>query len=388
MAALLAPILGVIAPKGLAPLIFVLGAWGWIVGWRGVRDAIRRRPRGVLVIALAILVIDLWALVSVAWTPAPADALQSWVNITGVALALPPLLLAPTDEAVRRALITGVVLALLAMLAMLAADYAVLRWVYDLQGKDFDPTTTNRRLVVVLLTVWPAVWVLARRGKRAMALGLLAAGLLTVMAGVSNSAQLAVVVALVAALMGLAWPRGASIGLAAVVAVGVLSAPMTVPAFLAPADYERRLGDRYYSGLHRLYIWEFAAQRIADRPVAGWGYDASPQVPGGDEKLPHGGDRMNMHPHNGSLQVWLELGGPGAAAWALLLATLAWSVGRLPGRVAPALVLGQLAGALVIVHLSFGLWQTAWLAALGFAAVLTMAVARSEVRQLDETGSQ
>lgn len=376
MAALLAPIVGVLAPKGLAPLIFVLGAWGWVVGWRAMLE---RPPRLLLAVAGIVLLLDLWALVTLAWTPAPADALLSWVNLTAVALALPPLLRAPVDETTRRALVLGFVAALLLMLAQRVFDYAAMRGVYEVLGKAFEKTDTNRRLVNLFLFAWPAALLLVQRGKAWLAVAALLATVLAVFAGVSNSAQIAAVVAPMVALAGFAWPRAVPAALAAVAVLGVLTAPLAVPALLAPARFESKLEDRYYSSLHRLYIWEFASQRIADRPVAGWGHDASRQLPGGDEKLPHGGNRMNMHPHNGTLQVWLEHGGVGAVLWAALLAAVAWSLRRLPGRWAPALATGQLVAALFIVHLSFGLWQTAWLAALGLAAVATRAA--SEMRQ-------
>jgi O-antigen ligase len=381
MAMLLAPVVGVLAPKGLAPLIFALGAWGWLTAWRAV---LARPPLLLLAIAGIVALLDLWALASLAWTPAPADALLSWINVTAVALALPPLLRAPVDRTARRALVIGVVAALLLMLAQRAVDYAALRWAFEFLGKDFEKTETNRRLVNLLLLAWPAALLLARHGKAWLAAGALLATVLAVLAGVSNSAQLAAVAAVPAALAGFALPRAVPPALAAVAVLGVLAAPVAVPALLAPARFEGTVEDRYYSSLHRLYIWEFASQRIAERPLAGWGYDAAPQIPGGDAKLPHGGNRMNMHPHNGTLQVWLELGGIGAVLWAALLVAIAWSLRCLRGRWAPALAAGQLVAALLVVHLSFGIWQTAWLAALGLAAV-AMRVA-SEVRQRDQPG--
>jgi O-antigen ligase len=376
MAALLAPLVGVLAPKGLAPLIFALGLWGWIVGWRAV---VARPPRLLLAIAALVALLDLWALVTLIWTPSLTEAALSWINVTAVALALPPLLRLPVDETARRALVIGAVLALPAMIGQMLFDYAALRWAVEAQGKDFEKTLASRGLINLMLFAWPAALVLVDRGKWWLAVGLLLAAVIAVFAGVSNSAQLAAVGSVLAAVAAFALPRAIPTALAAVVAIGILTAPVTVPAVLAPANYASVLEDRYYSSLHRLYIWEFASQRIHDRAVAGWGHDASPHIPGGDAKLPHGGNYINMHPHNGSLQVWLEHGGIGAVLWAALLGMVAWSLRRLRGRWPAALATGQLVAALVIVHLSFGIWQTAWLAMLGFAAV-TMRVGATHLK--------
>ena len=371
MAALLAPLIGVIAPRGLAPLIFVLGLWAWIVGWRAVVD---RPPRLAIAAAVAAGLFDVWALVTLLWTPDLPEAAVSWLNVTGVILALPPLLRLPVDETTRRALVIGGVLALPAMIGQMLFDYAALRWAIEAQGDQFEKTESNRGLINLMLFAWPAALILLDRGKRWLALGLLLAAFIAVFAGVSNSAQLAVAVSVLAAALAFALPRAVPTALAAVAVIGVLSAPFVVPVALAPATYQSRLEDRYYSSLHRLYIWEFVSQRIHERALTGWGHDSSPQIPGGDEKLPHGGNYINVHPHNGSLQVWLEEGAVGAVLWAALMGMAAWRLRRLPGRWAPALATGQLVAALVIVHLSFGIWQTQWLAMLGFADV-TMRIA-------------
>lgn len=371
MVGLLAPLVGVIAPRGLAPLIFFLGLWGWIVGWRAVMATPSRLLRAA---AFAAVALDLWALATLLWTPAPTEAFRSWLNVTGVVLALPPLLRLEVDETARRALAIGAVLAAPAMIGQMLFDYAALRWAIEAQGYHFEKTESNRGLVNLLLFAWPGALILVDRGKHWLALGLLLAASMAVWAGVSNSAQFAVGISLLLAAAAYALPRAIPTALAVIAVVGVLAAPIVVPVALAPARYTSMLEDRYYSSLHRLYIWEFVSHRIHDRALAGWGHDSSPHIPGGNEKLPHGGNHINMHPHNGTLQVWLEEGGIGAVLWAALMGMAAWSLRRLLGRWAPALATGQLVAALVIVHLSFGIWQTQWLAMLGFAAV-TMRIA-------------
>jgi len=141
---------------------------------------------------------------------------------------------------------------------------------------------------------------------------------------------------------------------------------------------------------HRTKIWEFSAKRIAERPIFGWGIDASRRIPGGGTRLdinrdlrfkdpnyPQVLDRrfrevmiaMPLHPHNAALQVWLELGLIGAVLFAALCAFIpvtcqraAWS------RRSMAAALATFTAAYVIAMLSFSLWQSRWHAMLWLVA--------------------
>jgi hypothetical protein len=71
--------------------------------------------------------------------------------------------------------------------------------------------------------------------------------------------------------------------------------------------------------------------------------------------------------------MWLELGLPGAAAFAALALIGLAAAGRLPAwpRAAAA---AALAAALGVASLSFGIWQNWWLATLALAAAITTAL--------------
>jgi O-antigen ligase len=83
---------------------------------------------------------------------------------------------------------------------------------------------------------------------------------------------------------------------------------------------------------------------------------------------------LPLHPHNGALQVWLELGGIGA----LIAAALAWSLGGAAARSrCPPAAAGALASAAVTAMLSFGAWQAWWIAAMLLAAAVCAGLERS-----------
>src|SRR5260370_12170289 len=49
---------------------------------------------------------------------------------------------------------------------------------------------------------------------------------------------------------------------------------------------------------HRLLIWSFAGDRIAERPLTGWVFEASPAIPRGAEPITPGGTWVPFSPHN------------------------------------------------------------------------------------------
>jgi O-antigen ligase len=157
----------------------------------------------------------------------------------------------------------------------------------------------------------------------------------------------------------------------------VLTAPLTLPS-LADHPFVREHAEAFKNSFgHRLYIWDFAGKRIAERPLLGWGLDAARAIPGGRDEIKPGRQLMPLHPHDAALQVWLELGLPGAALAAALLfwlwcrlATAAWP------RLYAAACGGSLTAAGAVLSAGGGVWQEWWLATLAFAAFAILAMAR------------
>ncbi|MDH3236156.1 MAG: O-antigen ligase family protein, partial [Alphaproteobacteria bacterium] len=198
----------------------------------------------------------------------------------------------------------------------------------------------------------------------------------------ATAAALALSVGAIACAAFIALPRRAVGVLAALAAVWVLTAPLTMKGVTAAAENTRvDQGALKDSATHRLAIWRFTSSKILERPLLGYGLRAGRKVPGGDQMvmLPQGGrlaERrvFSMHPHNGPLEWWLELGLPGAALGALVVFLLFRWPQRIADRATRALVVGQLVTAFGIFNLSFGAWQVWWLVALILAALVTMIV--------------
>ena len=129
---------------------------------------------------------------------------------------------------------------------------------------------------------------------------------------------------------------------------------------------------------HRLLIWSFTGEHIAERPLLGWGLDSSRAIPGGNSEIRPGQNWLSLHPHDAALQVWLELGMPGAVLFALLLG---WFWLRLDRLAAPRLYVaaagGGLTATLAPLFAAYGVWQEWWLGTLALALFLGLTLARA-----------
>ena len=365
--------LGVIAPKGLVPLLFVVALWLLLrrlrlgQGWRPFTD----------VTAIAAAVLAAWALVSALWALDGTAALSTFAKLAGVSLSVLILLDGLKDlgdgdgRALGWALVGAFAFAVLLLGGESLSGLAGHKWlVWQGRRDEFDLTGLNRAEALLLLSAWPTALILWRRGRRVVALAAVALAAAVILHGVSNSNQAALLLALpIAALACWAGPWLQRL-LAVLVVIGMLAAPLLPATLLAPERLAGYFDETHYSGLHRLHIWHFASQRIAEAPVLGWGMDAARRIPGGGRKLAGGGNVMSVHPHNAGLQIWLELGGIGAVLWAALLAGLWLRVASLPEPSTRAAATGLLLSGLVVANLSFGIWQTWWLAALGLSGVI------------------
>jgi hypothetical protein len=143
---------------------------------------------------------------------------------------------------------------------------------------------------------------------------------------------------------------------------------------------------------HRLLIWSFVGDRIAEGPLAGWGFDASRAMPGGKDLIRPGQTWMPLHPHDAPLQLWLELGVPGAVLFALIVALVWFALADIDWpRLFAAAAGASLMAALVVSFASYGIWEEWWLDTLWFFlfAIIVMArAARPTVMPTDHVGPQ
>src|SRR5262249_13771314 len=132
-------------------------------------------------------------------------------------------------------------------------------------------TRFDRGATVLALVIWAAVSTPILRDRRAQAV-LLALGTLAVTLTLrSRSPMRGVLVGLAVWPVGYWLPRVA----AGAMAAGILAAAFAFPALPLSMDVVARLHQSVpqfdNSMIHRFAIWHFAIDRIAERPLLGWG---------------------------------------------------------------------------------------------------------------------
>jgi exopolysaccharide production protein ExoQ len=365
------PVVGVLAPNGLAVVLAVAAAGIALCDPEARRFA--GVPRAILAIFVALLAL---ALASCSWAPDPLEALDGIARLAAAGLAgLAVLskarrLTAEGNRQLQLALLGGFVAGLAILLVEMASRLAMQPqnslFVHMFGAPAAFDAYLNRSKTVLALLL-PLVLAVAWRSAGPLAAAALAACCaVAFVAGESLTAALALATALAgAAAFGLAGPRIAAVALAGI----VLAAPLATALPALDTLAQRR--DITMSIYHRASIWQFVGTRIADKPVLGWGMHASRTMPGGHDTIGGTAELIPLHPHNAPLQIWLELGGVGAALMAALFGFLAISCNGPPLRRA---VLGAtLVTAIAIASLSYGLWQGWWFATLWLLAALAAA---------------
>jgi O-antigen ligase len=359
-AAALTPLFAWLAPLGFAPLLGLTG----LMCLPALRIGAREVPLAVLLGGAVV-----WAAVSAFWSPyKPGEPQDS--AVFKLLLQLP--LYWAAWQAARRA-DPGLRRLALRIFAWGLAAYGLLLVVEAFTGAGIyqalrdavnDPIRPDlaRKNVAqgsfVLALLWP---VAAAGGARAgapawLALPMAAGTALLAQRFLSDAPVMAVGLAVAVSGLVWVWPRSAPKALALVASGLVLVMPLAILVVHTlglgqhlPTSWEQRVG-----------YWTYAMERIAEHPWRGWGLDASRAF------SPH----IQLHPHDGALQVWLELGVLGAAA-----AALAWAFAfRRLARHARSLVAAATAGSAAVYFffgmVSFGVWQEWWLALAALVAVI------------------
>ena len=390
VAALLAPTIGVFAPLLIAPLALI-ALLGLLAQRALSRSANAHSDKILITIVCALLG---WAAISLLWTVNEKDAIAKYVMVMGfgllsaAALVFGPSLIKHERHALRRFVLIGVAAGFAFSFFEMATSGAISQGVLGkIAFKDSTITLFNRTSSVLFLFVWPAVAVLWR-SSRLVALGLIVIGFVAAYMLPSASALIGYSIGVAFFFISLPAPKRASLFLALSIAFVILTAPFLpkVAPILDPATVRESSNSNNASYLHRLDIWDFTIRKIEERPLTGWGFNASRAIPGADEhyevKAQDGrvigqGNRLPLHPHNGALQVWLELGLPGAIGFAALFGIAALRTARQTDNAGAAAALAAIATAAPIWLLSFGIWQTWWLAMLVLTSLLTTALIAS-----------
>jgi O-antigen ligase len=373
----LAPALSLSSALAMAPLL-ALTAVGLLAanGWR--RPAlVPTRGQGILLLALLG-----WAAIAAGWSLDPAFAWRDIAMLTGtmlggVVVQAEVRRLDETDLAlVVRALSIGLLVVVPAMLSC-----GILEQMHVLDTETTQKVIEavvqrmNRGSTVCVMLMWVAALGQTRFGHPRRAIALVFVLLVGVAATHDLAAKLAIVGGAGIWVVARLSPRVVAAGLGLLMMSVMLLAPLAALQ-LPPPRESIYINWLPRSGHHRMTIWSFTAQHIAEKPVLGWGMDSSRAIPGAKDEIyliDRVGKLFNeamlpLHPHNAPLQIWLELGGIGAGLMALFLVSLAASLGRSTASPnAKAFMAAMMFGGFLIASVSYGAWQSWWLSTVWLA---------------------
>ena len=377
------PIFGVVAPLGLTTLL-ILAALVHIFRLRS-RVGIWPKIGGLALIVLIIFA--MWATVTLAWTPDPKNAavkLARLLVLVALGLTYISCIRSSTNERVISiALFAGLTLAICFVFIEKIAGAPLYRaFVGGLPTDDWDLFNNrfNRGMTVICLIIWPAARALGRIHTPASIALVLSA--LCLCAYMNSAASLLAFVlgAISYALVWLIPGRQFIAVLGGLTAMAIFLMPVAINQI--PIDLKTPLVDASLpkSGYHRLLIWNFTNERIDERPVRGWGFYSSRTMPGGTEfaegKLPS----LPLHPHNAALQWRLELGLPGAILGGVLVFLMFGAARNYTNRADRATTTAMAVTSVTIALLSYGIWQSWWVAALIFSVACMHSVSEKGVR--------
>jgi O-antigen ligase len=366
----------VLAPRGIAALALTSAVLGLGLVLARSRDTGVRISFNLPAVLLATLVV--WGLVSAAWSPDWWRSVDQAVRLTGLVVAALAMTAAGVISAPRRLglfLLAGFSVAMLIAIVDLATAGALSKAFSD---RIYQPAWLNQAADGFAILLLPAAAALAGSGYRRPALALSAAGALTILMLDGTAAKAALAAGAAVGLL-CCWRRAWVARVAAVLTVfAVITAPLSFGRLDRVSSIHHTADAVKLSAGHRLLIWSFVADRIAEHPLRGWGLDSSRAIPGGSDPIRPGETWLPLHPHNAPLQVWLELGVPGAVLLALLCGWLWLALAAVPWpRLYGAAAAGSLTAGLAASVATYGVWQEWWQGTLSFSLFMVLVMARS-----------
>ena len=351
---------------GLAALAFL--AAGLVEDRRATLAALRRPLTTPL--GLAALAFLGWCLISFAWSPFPAVSLRSAGEFA------PTLLAAYLLARLAPGRLPSFAVPAAALCTALAALYVAFGMLGGLPvqkalGMRVAEFVFNRPVLTLLVLAGPLAFAAFAKSRPVAGTVVLVASVVAIAVSVSGAAKMGLVAGLAVFALARVLPGRLAVGLVGLgLGLCVALAPVEgdlLQRFMPEAAHERLVQS---SSRARVAIARSFGAAVAADPWRGAGYGISArfaEAPVAQRLEPEMRDLLAVgHPHNSFLQVWAELGLPGAVLAALvLMLSLRALAGWPPGARATALAL--VAAAAAVAFVEHGAWQAWWTAGLGAA---------------------
>lgn len=246
----------------------------------------------------------------------------------------------------------------------------------------------NNGATIVTILIWPAFIVLWRKNYNIFAYFIVFAMLVILYNSSSLAAFVGFACGIGIVLMTFMFRRSIHWFLAAVFAVTILGGPFIMKALPDGKTIGRQIPGLSHSIYPRVVIWQYVSDKIIENPIFGYGLRTSRHLAPddkiiyfyiGNNEKPRGATKaIPLHPHNGPLQLWLELGVVGAFLGLSILLAIIAAIRRLdiPTPI-KAICYGHLITAFVMASVTYGLWQGWWQGLLWLSGALSVAILSS-----------
>lgn len=375
------PAVGMIAGLAAAPMITAMLLLIVINTWRHHRTQCHFYKIGGL--SKSIILFLSFAFCSCFWSPYIVSSILLWAQISCLILMLLFVISQKSHvEIIMPSLVYGILTAIVLFYIEYFTDGIISRnvriIVQEKGHHGFALSLLDRGCALLAVYAWIAIGYIFKRSKLAAVL-LYLVTLLTLSTSDSTSGFVAFILASIACIMLYC----SNMKLVRLMTVGLLAATVMMPIFAHQED-PLILSDRYLgsklSWQHRLFIWDFVADKAMEKPIFGHGFNSSRYL--GDDKvviyqntvLPI----LPLHPHNNILQIWLEMGCIGLALFALMLTRITSKIQYFTGISAP-LASACLISYFIIGMISFNIWQLWWVCTGIFA--IYMIVGNEELKR-------
>ncbi len=266
-------------------------------------------------------------------------------------------------------------------LVLLAFQLATQHGLYGLLNPNNDPLdilhAANRPSVVMVLCFSAAF--LAVRKTWSPAAGWVLGGVLITLVAMSESQSAGAGMVVWMVVYGVAAiAPNLAIQLATWGGAGLILSMPFVFLVLLKLDTERAIEIPAASVGARLDIWYATSLEVLNSPIWGHGLEASRSIKDWQIDFVYFVGPNIPHPHNGPLQIWLDLGAIGAVVAAAIWVYLSRKIRSYSLDQQPALIAGLVAF-LCILSISHGVWQSWWISVVFGVIGITSWIAKPEI---------
>lgn len=376
--AFLLPVLSTLSGRHVYILLLLVAIGLLVSGWRHLFSPAPfwRAPLLILLVLSGV-----WGAASLSWSVNPEAAKSilmraGMLTITG-ALALTIISRLSLSEMqfanISRAFLAGMAVAVASIVSIILCEGGIVAFLSEHLSKSggYSPNSIKQGNLLMAILVWPSHIILLVQGRRKLAFAILPVALLLLWFMPSRTAIASLLASLcfygVILSFNRVWQLALSCVALCVTWWGVL---LALPRLALPGMWDAH--NMAPSFVHRLHIWQFTIEKIAERPLLGWGLKSSDNLPEVTKLT------QNLHPHHNFLQAWLDFGLPGVLMYIGLAMLALLGIFRLhiENRVVNAAAYAAVICALVGGMAGFGLWQSWWLSGNILIAMLMALIMR------------